>query len=187
MKKKDLLFVLAGLIIGVGLGVVLIFGFGLAPVPGIINSGDHSVPPPGPRVGAQAPDFELETLSGERMSLQDLRGTPVLLNFWATWCGPCRIEMPALQDRHDRYQPNFMVVAINFDEPIEAVSDYAAELGLTFPVLLDPGGEVQRLYQIRGYPTSFLIDADGMIRVQHIGQVTESQLDQYLEQVGVMQ
>ncbi len=187
LKRKDLLFVLAGLIIGVGLGIVLIFGLDLASFPGLIDSSSDSIPPPGPKVGAQAPDFELETLNGDNLSLQDLQGKTVLLNFWATWCAPCRIEMPALEERHDRYQPDFMVVGINFDEPAEDVSAYALELGLTFPVLLDPGGEVQRQYQIRGYPTSFIIDGDGIIRVQHIGQLTESQLDEYLSQVGVEQ
>lgn len=184
MNKRDLLIVLAGLVIGVGLGIVIIFGFGLGSIPGVGDAGADDVPPPGPQVDSPAPDFELETLSGSRLRLQDLRGKPVLLNFWATWCAPCRIEMPVLEARYEQLQPELEVLAINFDETADEVGAYTSEMGLTFPVLLDPGGEVQRLYQIRGYPTSFLVDEDGIIRVQHIGQLTESQLDQYLSEVG---
>jgi peroxiredoxin len=143
-----------------------------------------SVIGPSPTVGSPAPPFELETPGGETLSLEDFRGQVVLLNFWATWCGPCRLEMPAIQARYER--GGFEVLAVDFDEPAEQVAAFMEELGLTFPALLDPGGEIQRLYQVRGYPSSFFVDENGIIRVQHIGIMSEAQLDGYLTEMGVL-
>lgn len=136
-------------------------------------------------VDAPAPDFELAALNGESIRLEELRGQPVLINFWATWCAPCQLEMPAFQDRYEQHAGALRVLAVNFDEPRADVQAFADDLGLTFDVLPDPGGEVQRLYQVRGYPTTVLVDADGVVRVLHIGLMTENQLDQYLSELGL--
>lgn len=138
-----------------------------------------------PVKGAIAPDFELETIDGETLKLSDFRGKAVLINFWATWCGPCRVEMPAMQSRFETHSPDFVILAVDNDEPQEIVSAFVDELGLTFNVLLDPGATIQELYQIRGYPSSIFVDADGIIRVVHIGIMTEGQLDGYLAEVGI--
>jgi peroxiredoxin len=138
---------------------------------------------PAPEVGAQAPDFTALTPQGETVSLNDLRGQVVLINFWATWCAPCRVEMPAIQARYNR--GGFTVLAVDFDESAELVQAFVDDLGLSFPALLDPGGEIQNLYRVRGYPTSFFVDADGVIRVFHIGDMSETELDNYLSQLGV--
>jgi peroxiredoxin len=139
-----------------------------------------------PVLNAQAPDFTLETVEGEKVQLSDFNGRPVLINFWATWCGPCRIEMPAIQDRFATYQePGLVVLAVNYDESRGAVSIFRDEMGLTFPLLLDPGGEVQQLYRNRSYPTSFFVDEQGIIRSHHIGVMTEGQLDENLATIGV--
>lgn len=186
LGRKSALIILAGLIIGAGVAVALLFGFDdNGPIIGIADTGSENNVSAAPELGAPAPNFELETLSGEQLSLEDLRGKTVLLNFWATWCGPCRVEMPAIQSRFERHYPELEVLAINFDEPQNQVQAYVQELGLTFTVLLDPGGEVQRLYRIRGYPSTYIVDEDGIIRVQHIGLMTEEQLDGFLTQVGV--
>lgn len=141
---------------------------------------------PAPVIGAPAPDFELMDLQGETTSLTELRGGVVLLNFWATWCGPCRLEMPTLQDKYDEFrEADFTVLGVNFDESQEDVRAFGEELGLTFPLLLDPGGRVQRLYNVRGYPSTVIVDAQGVIRVIHIGIITEGQLKDYLVQVGL--
>jgi len=132
-----------------------------------------------------APTFELESLSGDQIRFEDYGEQVVLLNFWATWCGPCRLEMPAFQDRFKQYNDELQVVAVNFDEPKHEVQNFVDELGLTFDILLDPGGEIQRLYQVRGYPTSYFIDADGVVRIIHIGLMTEGQLDDYLSELGI--
>ncbi len=110
----------------------------------------------------------------------------MLINFWATWCGPCRIEMPALQARYDALRDEgFTVLAVDFDEPEDDVRAFRDELDLSFPMLLDPGARVQELYRVRGYPSSFFVDREGVIRVVHIGLMTEGQIDDYLAQVGI--
>ncbi len=138
---------------------------------------------PSPEVGSPAPDFTAQTLQGESVSLSDLRGQVVLINFWATWCAPCRVEMPAIQARYNR--GGFTVLAVDFDESAELVQAFVDDLELSFPVLLDPGGEIQNLYRVRGYPTSFFVDAEGIIRVFHIGDMSEAEIDNYLTQLGV--
>ncbi len=139
-----------------------------------------------PVKGALAPDFTLVNLEGENVSLSDFHGQPVLINLWATWCGPCRIEMPAIQARFERYQDDgFVVLAVNFDEQRGDVQAFRDEFGLTFQMLLDPGAEVQKLYRTRSYPSSFFVDRNRVIQVQHIGVMTEGNLDGNLAQIGL--
>lgn len=138
-------------------------------------------------VNTLAPDFELENLVGERVRLSELKGKPVILNFWATWCAPCVLEMPNIRKFYEKYPGQFHVLAVNADEPRLDVERFTKDMGLTFDVLLDPGGKAQQLYQIRGYPTSFFLDAQGVIRIQHIGLMTEDNLAAYLLKVGVIQ
>jgi len=137
-------------------------------------------------VGALAPDFTLVNLEGENVSLSDFNGQPVLINLWATWCGPCRIEMPTIQSRFEEYRDEgFIVLAVNFDEPRGDVQAFRDEFGLSFQTLLDPGANVQKLYRTRSYPTSFFVDRNGVIQVQHIGVMTEGNLDGNLAQIGL--
>jgi cytochrome c biogenesis protein CcmG/thiol:disulfide interchange protein DsbE len=138
---------------------------------------------PSPEVGALAPDFTLTNLGGEQISLNDLRGQVVLINFWATWCIPCRLEMPAIQQRYN--DGGFAVLAVDFNEDAERVQAFVDELDLNLPILLDPGGDVQELYRVRGYPTSFFVDEGGVIRFFHIGEMSADILDDYLAQMGV--
>lgn len=188
MKRKDLLLVLAGLLVGAGLGIFLYFGLGL----GRRDSAGLQQPSgralvASPVIGAPAPNFELNNLAGDPVRLSDQQGKVVLINFWATWCGPCRLEMPAIEQRFRQLGPKFTVLAVNFAEPASLVQAFVDELGLTFAVLLDPDAAVQDLYRVRAYPTSFLVDEQGIIRVQHLGIMSEDQLDGYLEELGVTQ
>jgi cytochrome c biogenesis protein CcmG/thiol:disulfide interchange protein DsbE len=117
--------------------------------------------------GLVAPDFELQTLEGERRGLADWRGRVVLLNFWATWCKPCEDEMPAMERLYRQLEGQpFELVAVSVDTDPEAVRRFRDRLGLTFPILLDPGAEVSRTYQTTGYPESFLIGPSGVIASQ---------------------
>ncbi len=138
-----------------------------------------------PEVGAVAPEFSLQSVSGDKVTLSAQRGKVTLINFWATWCPPCRAEMPGIQDRYERYQPDLTVLAIDNAEPLDLVLAFQEEYGLTFDMLLDLDASVQRTYQIRGYPTSMFVDENGVIQIVHIGLMTETQLDAYLTQLGV--
>jgi peroxiredoxin len=185
---RKLMPLLGGILLGFGIGIVIFFGFlndDVSPKMSDLTQG--SAPQPIPSLGAPAPGFELSSLSGETIQLEDYRGKIVLLNFWATWCAPCRLEMPAFQSSAEIYGDELAVVAINNAESPGDVQTFVTELGLTFDVLLDPEAEVQRLYSVRGYPTSVLIDADGIIRIQHIGLMTEDQLEGYLQELGIGQ
>lgn len=185
-RNKNLLMLGAGLMVGTGLGLFILFGI-IGPRIPVSGGADQprGASVAAPIVGSVAPDFELQALSGENVRLSDLRGRPVLLNFWATWCGPCEVEMPLFQSRYETRSADFEVLAVNFAEAPAKVQNFIEERELTFPILLDPDAEVQRLYNIHGYPTTLIMDAEGIIRVYHIGVMTESQLDGYLKDVGV--
>jgi thiol-disulfide isomerase/thioredoxin len=193
--KRQLPFLISGILIGIAAGIAFFFGLNRVNSSTFSNSIETFPSNPdladgssvfAPEKGVLAPEFSLVDLSGNQVALSDLHGKVVLLNFWATWCGPCRIEMPLLQALHDELRDKLTVVAINFDEPKDQVQAFADEFGLTFGILLDPGGEVQNLYRIRGYPTSVLIDENGVVQIVHIGIMAESQLDGYLQQMGVI-
>lgn len=138
-----------------------------------------------PEVGAFAPDFTLMDTAGQPVTLSELRGSVVLINFWATWCPPCRLEMPGIQDRYERHNGDLVVLAIDNDEPLEQVTAFRDEMDLTFDLLLDPAARVQMLYRVRAYPTSMFVNEHGIIQFVHIGLMTEAQLDDYLSQMGL--
>jgi cytochrome c biogenesis protein CcmG/thiol:disulfide interchange protein DsbE len=127
---------------------------------------------PLPRQGFAAPDFSLNTPDGQSISLSELRGRPVLVNLWTSWCPPCRAEMPAMQNAYEAYHDQgFEILAVNAtnqDSQQDAI-DFAGQYGLTFPILLDTSGEVSGLYQLRSLPTSFFIDRNGVIQDVVIG------------------
>ena len=117
-----------------------------------------------------APDFTLRTLSGPNMRLQEQRGQVVLVNFWATWCGPCRQEIPHLNKLYDKYRASgFVLLGVNIDEDAKLATDLAARLGVKFPVLLDTDKKVSRLYDMRDMPATVVIDRDGRVRYIHRG------------------
>lgn len=120
---------------------------------------------PSPREGFPAPDFTLMTLDGAPVSLSGQRGKVVIVNLWASWCGPCRAEMPAMQDLYER-ERGLEVLAVNstVQDSEEAARAFARELGLTFPIALDTDGAVTRAYLVRALPATFVVDREGVIR-----------------------
>ena len=183
---RNLIPFLGGILLGLGFGILIFFGIlRRESAPKVIELTQGSNPIRLPTLNAPAPNFDLSDLSDELVIFEEYRGKPIVLNFWATWCAPCRIEMPVIQNKYEKYSGELAVVAINNAESKEDVQAFVNEFGLTFDFLLDPEAEIQRLYQISGYPTTFIIDSDGVIRVRHIGLLSDDQLDRYLTEVGL--
>jgi peroxiredoxin len=134
------------------------------------------------QAGESARDFILNDTTGRPVQLSSLSGQPVILNFWATWCGPCRVEMPDLQAAFERHQADGLVIlAINREETAVSVRDFFYdELDLTFTPLLDEAGDVARLYGVANYPTSVFVNSDGVVTAVHLGLMTEEQIEGYL-------
>jgi len=133
----------------------------------------------------QAVDFTLTDLKGQSWHLRDLRGKVVLVNFWATWCPPCRKEMPDLQALYDKYKDRGFVVLSISDEEAAKVSPFVAERKITYPVLLDPGRKVNTAFVVEGIPKSFVYDRDGKLVAQSIDMRTRSQFQQMLGAAGL--
>ena len=144
--------------------LVLMLAIGLL-IPGCSSQSKPAGSAQGPQVGKLAPDFQLPSLNGQSVSLSDFRGKPVLLNFWATWCGPCRFEMPFIQGIYEEWSDKGLVVlAINTGESSSKVRGFLQSHSLSFPVLLDTNQDVALKYNIRAIPTTFFIDKDGIIQ-----------------------
>ena len=131
-------------------------------------------------VNFQAPDFALAMLDGQSTSLSDHRGKIVLINFWATWCPPCRTEMQDIQAAAQAHPNDFVVLAVNNSEDIELVKPFIAGAQLTFPILLDTDGAVSRKYTVQGMPTSFFIDRAGIVRATYIGAMNRAYIEAHI-------
>ena len=148
-------------------------------VSGLVVTGCSSTPAPdqgtqsaveGTQPGNLAPNFQLPNLDGETVSLSDLRGKPVMLNFWATWCPPCRAELPYIQQIYEEQSTRgFVVLTVNLGESPSKVKEFVQSYGLSFPVLLDTKQGTAQKYNIGGIPTTFFIDKNGIIQVKITG------------------
>jgi thiol-disulfide isomerase/thioredoxin len=133
-----------------------------------------------PRQGSVAPAFTLATLAGSPANLSDYKGRPVLINFWASWCEPCRGEMPLIVAAYAAHKPaGLEVLAVNLtdQEGMKDVRKFVAAFQMPFPVLLDEQGRVRKLYALRGLPTTVFVGADGVVRLVNRGPVTAESLD----------
>ena len=147
----------------------------------------------GANKGEMAPDFTLETLSGETVTLADLKGKKVILNFWATWCSPCRKEMPHLQTYYEEYaeKDNAVIIAANTtyneygakDKRKENVQAFLDSLDVTLPVLLMPDDSIIKQYEVLTIPSTFMIDSEGRIQHHIVGPLDEKAIRDYVTQL----
>jgi len=137
------------------------------------------------QAGKPSQDFELISATGSTVHLSDYLGHPVLINYWATWCSPCREELPLIQARYEHFAPTLVVLAINAGEDTATVKNYVDRNGFTFQVLLDPDWKAESLFGIMAYPTSVFIDARGIIRARYVGEMSAETLDKNLKIIGV--
>ena len=130
-----------------------------------------------------APDFTLHAMGGPNLRLKEQRGRVVMVNFWATWCGPCRQEMPQLNRLYEKYKGSgFVLLGVNVDDDVAKATEVAGKLGVTFPVLLDTDKTVSKLYDLSTMPSTVLIDRDGKVRYVHRGYLSGYE-DNYEKQI----
>jgi len=136
--------------------------------------------------GQAAPDFALKSSSGENLRLSEFRGDVVMINFWATWCGPCRQEMPLLDELYTRYERvGFNLLGVNIDDDSRRAMQMIEELGVNFPVLFDSRKEVSKLYEVEAMPVTVLVDREGNVRYVHHGYKPGYE-EMYLNQVRLL-
>lgn len=179
-----MLITLSGVVIGVVMAVLTV-----TYVPFTAPAGDLALPGSGAegvisdpvQPGKPAPAFTAEGLTGEEVSLSDFKGSVVALNFWATWCAPCVLEMPALQEAANTHdEGNVIVLGVNAGESAGTIQVFVEANSITFPILLDEGGSLVELYGVRGFPTTVWIDRDGIVQAEHLGVLTDELIQQYL-------
>jgi cytochrome c biogenesis protein CcmG/thiol:disulfide interchange protein DsbE len=171
----------ASLMIGAGLIVIGIVLFMILYNPAAFPDDLSAVPV---QVDFASPNLALEDLSGKPVSLDDYMGSVVLVNLWATWCPPCREEMPALQTFYEKYKSDgFVLVAINQEEPRELVEPFVKEFGLTFPVWLDLNYVAEQEFKTNSLPSSFVIDRTGRVRLMWFGGISKKNLEKYVTDI----
>jgi len=161
--------------------VVLIIIIGLVGLMGYAIFGNRTNVKTSPLIGKQAPDFLLKTFDGQELALDDLKGKTVLLNFWASWCMPCRQEAGALERSWKRYKNEDVVfIGVNVWDESSNAQSYLSQLGGGYPNALDPNEEIQVNYGIGGVPETFFIDSSGVVRDKFTGPLTEQIIDYYV-------
>ena len=148
-------------------------------------AGGQSDQPPvsGDRSHGNAPDFTLTDLDGHPVSLSQFRGQPVVVNFWATWCPPCRAEVPHFRQAYEQEQGKVVFLSIAVDEPASAVRRFAEENEMPFTILLDDDGKVASEYRVSGIPVTFFINRDGEIMVRYVGQMSSHAIEEGLRRI----
>ena len=147
---------------------------------GLVDASREAAP------GLPAPDFVLfDHATNKPVKLSDYRGKTVVLNFWATWCGPCRAEMPAFKKVYDAHRDQMVILAVNYRESPEQIEFFNRDFALTFPLLVDRSGGVQDHYGVQGLPSTFFIDAQGVLRARAVGPALGDSLAEGLKAAGL--
>jgi len=176
--------------------IAAIFGFALVAViaaalmlqSGLLTNYDPTEPasvmstnPNAALVGEAAPNFEFLGEQGHRLLLSDFAGTPIVLNFWASWCPPCRMEKPFFQEAFDHYGNEVKFIVLNIDEPIEVARAYADEEGFTFPLYFDEMNEGAAAFGVTGVPETFFINADGIVEARFLGAINFATIEHSIQ------
>jgi thiol-disulfide isomerase/thioredoxin len=133
-----------------------------------------------------APDFTLKSETGKNLKLSELRGKVIMINFWASWCGPCRQEMPVLDQLYKHYRPlDFTVLGVNVEQNPDDAKSLLKDVSVSFPILFDKENKVSKLYDIKGMPSTVLVDRDGNVRYVHIGYQSGTE-QEYQEQIRTL-
>jgi thiol-disulfide isomerase/thioredoxin len=149
-----------------------------------LDSSDEPLSGPAVPVGQPAPDFTAYTLDGQAITLSELQGSPVAVNFWATWCPDCRREIPLLEEIASRYaEEGLIFLAVDVAEPASVVQPFVEQNNVALTVLLDPQGEIGNLYQIWAYPTTVWVDAEGIVQHVQLGNMTAELADRYMAEL----
>ncbi|GMQ78047.1 MAG: hypothetical protein BMS9Abin02_0544 [Anaerolineae bacterium] len=136
-----------------------------------------------PIAGYFAPDFTSSTTQGEELTLSDYRGQPTVLNFWTSWCPPCRIEAPYFQAASLKFNGQAAIIGVDQGEPLSAVADFGALMGLSYPLVLDEDSSINRKYGVVALPTTVFIDADGVIREVYTGIINQAVLEDRVDRL----
>lgn len=134
-----------------------------------------------PQAGEVAPDFRFTLPDGTTTKLNELRGKKVLINFWATWCGPCQEEMPDLQQAHEQAGDDLVIIGVNKAEDAAAVASFVKDVPVTFPLVLDPDSDIAYRYGARNLPMSFFVNTDGTINMVKLGIMDEAFIEQQVQ------
>lgn len=138
-----------------------------------------------PEVSFYAPEFSLQNINDNNVTLSQYKGKPIFINFWASWCPPCIEEMPAIQEAYNKFGDQVIILGINLTsvDDKETAINFMKQNGYDMPILFDYDGNVGKLYRANNIPTSYFIDAKGIIRAKHIGAMSFSQIESYLQRV----
>lgn len=147
------------------------------------DTGDIGAQTEAPIPGYRAPAFTLNTTIGESVNLGDYEGRPIVLNFWATWCPPCRAEIPHFQESSVKYDGRAVILGVDQGEPLPIVADFGSSLGVTYPLLLDTDNDVNRQYAVSALPTTIFIDGEGIVREVYSGIVNRAVLEDRIEKL----
>ncbi len=186
-KSRKLLFVVIGIWVFVCLAATTVIVLAYTGILSFDPNGSIGTNPgsEGIQIDEKAPDFTLQNSAGETVRLSDLRGKPVVINFWATWCGPCVREMPALQRYQDKY-PDFILLGIDEGEKVDEVKKFTEKMKLTYQILIDEKGAAANLYKVMIMPTTYFVNQEGIIIARHFGYMGEEQLKFYLGSLGII-
>lgn len=132
-------------------------------------------------LGDRAPDFKVQTMDGEEVNLSDYKGKKVFLNFWATWCPPCKAEMPHMQAFYEEQPEDVEILAVNLEESTEKAADFAKQYELTFPILMDADGTVAETYEVYTIPTTYVLNEDGTVHQKIVGPMDEPMMQELIK------